>query len=499
MVTIITLVWGISALILLVASSPSITGILTSIRTRSGPSARQVSRACRPLWASATTSMPSSPESMVLKPSLTRAWSSAIRRRAVCDRAVASLLPILFPPLTVYLDKRYLRHRFGAFSGLAVDFRVAAQQGHPLTHAREAQALAGPAPFGSLLRVEARPPVSHVETHAVVQELECDPHPGRGGVLAYVSEGLLRDPEQRRLDFRRQTLVSQRYFVIDLGALVADLLDLQAHGGAQPEIVECCGPEIRYDVPCFAYRLLDELQDPGEVCAAFVGGGWMLPGERLQELVGPRGRLRETVVYLVGYLAALLLLGRYEFADQILQPVLTLGQVRVEPRVLQGAGALVGQADQGLLILPLHEGFRSVGFEHADEPVPHQQREVQANQMISVLIPRPPQLDGLRLPTLQYLLAGGHGLGREPRLPQALQAGGSPDVQFSTLVGDADNRGGEVRDVARYLEQSRADLLSLQAGAEDLARFVEGEQGIKAALEALRGAFALGYIVDDNA
>src|ERR687893_178166 len=148
MVTIITLVWGISALMRLVASSPSMTGILTSMSTRSGASSRQAWRACRPLWASATTSRPSSPERMVLRPYLTRAWSSAIRRRAVCDRAAASLFPIPLPPLTVYLDQRYLRHHFGAFSGLTVHFQVAAQQGHPLTHARETQALAGSLPVG---------------------------------------------------------------------------------------------------------------------------------------------------------------------------------------------------------------------------------------------------------------------------------------------------------------------------------------------------------------
>src|SRR5215213_6991781 len=72
-------------------------------------------------------------------------------------------------------------------------------------------------------------------------------------------------------------------------------------------------------------------------------------------------------------------------------------------------------------------------------------------------------------------------------------------MQFSTLVGDTDNRGGEVRDVARYLEQARADLFALQAGAQDLACFVEAEQGIQAALQALRGALALSYVVDDDA
>ena len=101
MVTITTLVWGISALILLVASRPSITGILTSMRTRSGRRSRQDARASWPSLASAMTLIPSSPESMVLRPSLTRAWSSAIRRRAgpVC---VASSIPPASSKCTVF-------------------------------------------------------------------------------------------------------------------------------------------------------------------------------------------------------------------------------------------------------------------------------------------------------------------------------------------------------------------------------------------------------------
>src|SRR5215213_685937 len=50
-------------------------------------------------------------------------------------------------------------------------------------------------------------------------------------------------------DGRRQTLVSQSFLVVDLGAFATDLLDLQADGGAKPEIVERGGPQICYDIP----------------------------------------------------------------------------------------------------------------------------------------------------------------------------------------------------------------------------------------------------------
>src|SRR5215213_11334241 len=301
-----------------------------------------------------------------------------MRIRATFGSAAPSLFPILtssfpipLPPLTIYLDQAYLRHHLGAFSRPAVNFQGAAQQCHPLTHAGETQTLARSTPVGDPLRVEARPPIPHLQTNRVVQAPECDPYTGGGSMLVDVGESLLCDPEKRRLDLGRQTLVSQGFLVVDLGAFATDLLDLQADGGAETEIVERGWPKICYDVSGLSDRLLHPLQDTLEVLAALFGVGRVLPGESLQELVGPCGRLREAVVHLVGYLAAFLFLGRYELPEQILQPVLSFGQLRVEPRVLQGAGTLVCEADQGLLVLPLYEGFRAVGLEHADEPAPH--------------------------------------------------------------------------------------------------------------------------------
>src|SRR5215203_4025805 len=82
--------------------------------------------------------------------------------------------PIPLPPLTIYLDRWYLRRHFCDISRPTVDFQVAAQQRHPLTHAGETQTLAGPTPVGALLRVEARPPIPHVQAHSAVQAPECD-------------------------------------------------------------------------------------------------------------------------------------------------------------------------------------------------------------------------------------------------------------------------------------------------------------------------------------
>src|SRR5215212_194028 len=142
----------------------------------------------------------------------------------------------------ICVDGRYLCYYFGSFCGPAVDFEVAAKQRYSLSHAGEAEAFAGPSAVGGLFRVETWAPIPHLEANGVVQALECDLHPGGRSVLVDVGEGFLCDTEQRGLDLRRQTLVSQHFLVVDLGAFAADLLDLQAHGGAQTEIVERGGP-----------------------------------------------------------------------------------------------------------------------------------------------------------------------------------------------------------------------------------------------------------------
>ena len=112
----------------------------------------------------------------------------------------------------------------------------------------------------------------------------------------------------------------------------------------------------------------------------------MVAGEGLQVLVGGRRALGQAVVDLVGDAAALLFLGRYELADQVPQLVLALGELRVEPGVLQGARALVGEAVQGLRAL-VDEGFGAVGLEDPDEPVPHQQGQVEAHQVLPSGLP----------------------------------------------------------------------------------------------------------------
>ncbi len=164
---------------------------------------------------------------------------------------------------------------------------MAAKQCHPLTHAGEAQALARTTPVGDLLRVEAGLPISHLQANGVVKAPQCDPHPGGGSMLVDVGEGLLYDSEERCLDLGWQALVPQRFLVVDLGALVADLLDLQTDGGRKPEIVERGRPQICYDVPgltdslctsCRARaRSLRPLSEVGGCCLANACRSWWAP------------------------------------------------------------------------------------------------------------------------------------------------------------------------------------------------------------------------------
>src|SRR5918998_4822234 len=156
MVTITTLVVGNSSFIALVAASPSISGILTSISTRSGCNWRHISRASLPFLASPTTSRSGSPSRTASSPSLTRSWSSAINTLAgsrgaeefASPRASAPDSPFIgLTPHGRYaprLGQRHLCQHLGAGSRLATDPEASTEQGDPLPHAREPNSLARP-------------------------------------------------------------------------------------------------------------------------------------------------------------------------------------------------------------------------------------------------------------------------------------------------------------------------------------------------------------------
>ncbi|CAA9405337.1 MAG: hypothetical protein AVDCRST_MAG01-01-1286 [uncultured Rubrobacteraceae bacterium] len=80
-------------MILRVASMPPMTGMVTSMSTRSGRSLRACSMASLPLEASPTTSMSGWVPSTTRKPCLTTSWSSARSTLAGAPRAAEEGCP----------------------------------------------------------------------------------------------------------------------------------------------------------------------------------------------------------------------------------------------------------------------------------------------------------------------------------------------------------------------------------------------------------------------
>src|SRR5919112_2831562 len=197
MVTIRTLVWGRLCLISRVAASPSIPGMRTSIKTRSGCKREHTSTASLPSSASPTTSRPSSRASMPLKPWRTRPWSSAITIRAGASRPSGWIsLPLIAAPSRIALPRqRDLRHHHSAGPGFARDLKAAPEQRDPLLHAGEADPLARVGLLPCPLRGEPAPPVADLEAEGLAVAPERDVHPLRLRVLAHVRQRLLGDPK----------------------------------------------------------------------------------------------------------------------------------------------------------------------------------------------------------------------------------------------------------------------------------------------------------------
>src|SRR5215203_5935118 len=93
--------------------------------------------------------------------------------------------------------------------------------------------------------------------------------------------------------------------------------------------------------------LPDELERLIEFLPASGRAGRIVAGEGLQVLVGGRRGLGQAVVDVVGDAATLFFLGHDQPPYQAPELVLTLGQLRVEPCVLQGAGPLVCEGCRG--------------------------------------------------------------------------------------------------------------------------------------------------------
>src|SRR5829696_2969699 len=408
----------------------------------------------------------------------------------------------LVSPFMIPLLPGLRQFDFGLYDGatfrLAVELEPPAQQGYPLAHARQADLLAA--------AVRVRRPFRH-ETASLVADQQPD-HVSRTvqyharlrgpRVLADVRQGLLGDPEERGLDLLGQAPIAQGFFQVDLQAVCPQLRHLEAHGGGQPEVVQHRGAEVVDHLPRLPDQLPHQLQRFVQLFLIPGRTDGVVAGEGLEVLVGGRRALGETVVDVVGDAAALFFLGSYEPADQVPQLVLALGELRVEPGVLQGARGLAGEAVQGLCTL-VDEGVRAVGFQDTDQPVLYEQGQVEAYQILIRFV-RSPQPEQATLPCLQDLPSGGEGLGGEAGpAPEVFEPGRTPDSQLSGFVGDADHRCRQLRDAPDHLQQARPDFLPLQARAEYVPRLVECELHVEAALERFFCPLALGHVVGDDA
>src|SRR5215208_506718 len=215
MVTIRMLASGCPCLIIRVAASPSILGIRTSIRTRSGCKREHISTASRPSSAAPTTSKPSSRANMTRKPCRTRPWSSAmtIRTGVVLRRGCFSPFVITRSFRVGLMWQRNLRYHHRADSWFAVDLEVTLEHGDPLAHAGEADLLTWVSPVRSVVRHETLPPVADLEANLVSAALKRDVRPVRSRVPTYVRYRLLSNAKERRLYRFWQAFFFQRFNV----------------------------------------------------------------------------------------------------------------------------------------------------------------------------------------------------------------------------------------------------------------------------------------------
>src|ERR687894_1369825 len=183
-----------------VAATPSVPGILRSIRTTSGSSRTARSTASSPFVASPTTSKAIRTSSMPLIPVLTTGWSSTIRTPTLTASPPAPW-PQVGRPATVH---RQPGGEGRPPAGLALHAQRAARVLDPLPHGPQPEPAVRAGLGSARLRLEADAVVHDVERHPVDHVGEREDGPGGPGVLPVVVQDLLRHPEQRDLRLGRE-------------------------------------------------------------------------------------------------------------------------------------------------------------------------------------------------------------------------------------------------------------------------------------------------------
>src|SRR2546423_8926571 len=260
-----TLMAGNSCLMAAVAANPSMPGMRTSIRMRSGPTRRHSARASPASTASATTARSCWWASIARSPSRASAWSSTIMMRAgtVCWRD--SFSPLM--RTSVLCRQRHPDQHAGACARVALHRALPPQPGHALLHAGQTHPLAGPATGHDRLWHEAPTPVLHGQAHDLPGTLQPDPGLPAMRMFTHVRQRLLGHAKERGLHGQREALGAERLIIADLPALATQLVHLHRDRRAEPKIIEDCGPEIRHDVPCLLDRGTCQIHRPAQLVA----------------------------------------------------------------------------------------------------------------------------------------------------------------------------------------------------------------------------------------
>src|SRR5829696_7393739 len=270
MVTIRMPISGRSTLISRVASRPSIPGMRTSMRIRSGTSERPSSTASRPSLASPTISRSGSRLRSPRSPRRTRSWSSAIRSRFRSPLLIS--IEILGHHDVGAVDQGDLGDYQGALAGAAGDAELPAEQGDPLAHPGQADPLAGAA--AAAPGNEAPPVVPYLQPDPATPVgsqrggrtfLEGEIHALGARVLADVVERLLHDPEDGGLGRGGKPFVAEAVLVVYAPPVGPQGVEVEPYRAPQAEVVQRRGPQVRDDPARLADGLAHQLGDVLEV------------------------------------------------------------------------------------------------------------------------------------------------------------------------------------------------------------------------------------------
>src|SRR5712691_11852973 len=236
MVMRMTSVAGHSCLMLRHVASPSISGMRTSIRARSGCKRRQSASASRPFFASPITSTPRRPASIVRRPALASSWSSAITNRAGPGLRWGSELLLMIQASLTRVQNRHLGYQQGAGAELAGNQEMSAEQFQSLLHSAHPHTFTRAEFAEQSARLEAGAPVLHLQANARLPALQREPYPHGTCMLIHVGERLLHNPEKRGFNCRWQALLPECFVIHNRPAFSTIRLYLQAQSRCQPEV-----------------------------------------------------------------------------------------------------------------------------------------------------------------------------------------------------------------------------------------------------------------------